>query len=1272
MPNIHTCGCNHPSFGECSHQSIVSPASTTWTASAVSMACRITGADHAELTRTLGRSTVCHAVGSTLPGSNTARVIVARLHGGVGTRDERRAKVCAALRNGIDVDVQVELAFPDATLARRRKLSAAVTWSIAAAKLLVSPDGHGDYVGRTLMSIANKQQCHRCHFSPFVLVPRPSPGSEKGGLIPEVTAVPVRTAILTGDQIRNGAVARLRDHTLLFPPSVLECVGPHVIPADAGSMMIATLDAAAQTAAFSPPSKRPRPTTSPDKVPKALAECTGITMLDCFQAGDDAGFRGAVTTLFEAEAAIAVSNSSLSRHVTEGHSGVLYNDQLVPRSRTNLMADTEGLGCRDLIEHCVRVGVDCKSVSGLTPKPSVEERPDRDRRLAANATAIREHMLVADLPGAENGEQEPTFWMRGSGRAATFMCVACVNRGGARGGVRDSRVSHCHECGALKQSLRQRVRRRLGGSDSKFTPHDKLPPVDAVSRLRAQSTAVHALQKATARLELRLDLMTKVLSQLEQGTTDAPDSILSVDTALKMVGPDGEELAAEATTTLLDTQFPPGSHERQFYDCHVNNVRSQVRTGSKLGVRYPAVIQHTALQLISKVGRSSWDKLSGLLPNLPSYRTVSELKNFVSASEDGPLHSVLDAMRRTFDDLGFTEGAPERLGVLCTDDMYLVGNIAWSASGQHIIGFSSIKDTEKLMSAELQREYEHALSRAEGRTSSHTSSGEKVATKYSIFIWSSLGSQKISFPVGRFGSSDVDTGVLHSMLRPVLQACLEHGFDVCAITMDGASTNRSVSDDLATISASEFFSDADMAEFERVDFDVNIAMEHPWHGRARPIFLIFDPPHWLKKLRNAAYASNSHKAYDHRGLPYSKGNMRSPRDLKFPKPPREPLPEAGVSIERAPPGDDGAMQVRVHGSGVDRYASILTSLGAERSDDGTWIAPARLGDAVVTAVESASCGAWVLDLRRAPDHPPATTIFELMEPVNLKMVQRGVGRLPGNSGFENELTVNAFKLRDFEMSDASAKMNVATASRVFSQKAQRAVRWAGGKGLLPFKHPRLPAFSEYGGLMQFVEHVDDMWDIVNTKIRPDEPSRSKSVVYSDQDPQLRHLLQHLSFFHGWRSAVHATPGVSKSQKEASFLPAETWAETRSICLGFPALVKHYVKPRPRADQHVPRRDGWLDGVAFRRVTSDPAENHFADVRLYATGSKGLGFAEASAATSVAASVSVSKVQGAKRKVNSGDAEADANIEMKQPFTRKRLKNARDKELAADRAKFGIP
>ena len=98
------------------------------------------------------------------------------------------------------------------------------------------------------------------------------------------------------------------------------------------------------------------------------------------------------------------------------------------------------------------------------------------------------------------------------------------------------------------------------------------------------------------------------------------------------------------------------------------------------------------------------------------------------------------------------------------------------------------------------------------------------------------------------------------MSRQVLQACLEHGFDVCAITMDGPSTNRSFSDDLATISASEFFSDAEMAEFPPVDFDVKIAMGHPWHGRARPIFFIFDPPHWLKKVRNAMHASNSHKS----------------------------------------------------------------------------------------------------------------------------------------------------------------------------------------------------------------------------------------------------------------------------------------------------------------------------------------------------------------------------------------------------------------------------
>jgi len=325
---------------------------------------------------------------------------------------------------------------------------------------------------------------------------------------------------------------------------------------------------------------------------------------------------------------------------------------------------------------------------------------------------------------------------------------------------------------------------------------------------------------------------------------------------------------------------------------------------------------------------------------------------------------------------------------------------------------------------------------------------------------------------------------------------------------------------------------------------------------------------------------------------------------------------------------------------------------------------------VVDAVQSASRGRQVLD-RRSKVTSPSSNVFETMHPINLQMVQRGVGRMPGEAQHENELTVNVFQRRDFEMSDASAKMNVATASRIFSRKAQTATRWAGNKGLIPHRHPRLPSFTEHDGVLQVMSHVDDMWDVFNTNVRPDQPARSKGVVHSSNDPQIGQLLQHLAFFHGWQSGIDATPGLSASQKEAAFLPSETWAETRSLCLGFVCLTKHHVRPRPSAEWGTPRRDGWLDGVAFCRVTTDPAENHFADVRLYANGSAGLALPAAMSATAVAASVSVSKAQhtGEKRKQNSGGAGAAATVDLEAPFTKKRLKIAQTREWHIDKAKY---
>ena len=101
------------------------------------------------------------------------------------------------------------------------------------------------------------------------------------------------------------------------------------------------------------------------------------------------------------------------------------------------------------------------------------------------------------------------------------------------------------------------------------------------------------------------------------------------------------------------------------------------------------------------------------------------------------------------------------------------------------------------------------------------------------------------------------------MIESVLLACITAGFEVRVITMDGASNNRAWATDNCTISAARWFTEEDKAEHPDVDFDIMIAMPHPISGDAFPIFVIFDPSHWLKKGRNSLDLSSRHNGgYD--------------------------------------------------------------------------------------------------------------------------------------------------------------------------------------------------------------------------------------------------------------------------------------------------------------------------------------------------------------------------------------------------------------------------
>jgi len=429
------------------------------------------------------------------------------------------------------------------------------------------------------------------------------------------------------------------------------------------------------------------------------------------------------------------------------------------------------------------------------------------------------------------------------------------------------------------------------------------------------------------------------------------------------------------------------------------------------------------------------------------------------------------------------------------------------------------------------------------------------------------------------------------MLEEVINALDAHNFEVLTVVMDGAGNNRSFANSLCTINAVDLIGGSLaslQAAFPNVDFDLLIAMPHPIYGKSRPIFFIFDPPHWLKKVRNALRSSNpmSGQQYDDRGLPkVDARKVLAPRDLKWPKKGWKP----GAKFD-------------------DNYHAG-----------------------------------------------------------NLRMIQRGCGLLSGQPPHQHELTRSALRRSMFEL-DRSSVMNVGIASKAFSNKAQRLIAEAGKGGKLTHSSTRLPAFSGYGGIVELMVHMNSLWDIVNTS----QPN-GRRAINSPYDPQLTELLQGLEYFSSWKADIEACSDLTAGEKAASFLPPETWTETRGILLGLYLLSKRYVQDDSRDSDAESGPTGMLTHLIFRRISQDMLENHFGNIRFFVkvqtveTSMRATGHAAASRSSQLM----VGGKRGQKRARRNCEQDTDAP-DHQLPWTKKRLGNKKKALHAKYTEDTGLP
>jgi len=132
-------------------------------------------------------------------------------------------------------------------------------------------------------------------------------------------------------------------------------------------------------------------------------------------------------------------------------------------------------------------------------------------------------------------------------------------------------------------------------------------------------------------------------------------------------------------------------------------------------------------------------------------------------------------------------------------------------------------------------------------------SSKDFASNYNIMYAVSLGAN-FKFPVCHWSTGTLNASHVEAMFTKATEALYQFDFVVVAGCADGASENRKFMRSSLTLTPRMILGDAAVQNCPYADFPV--AMRHPCDPDAH-IFLISDPPHGIKKLRNAAYSSGA-------------------------------------------------------------------------------------------------------------------------------------------------------------------------------------------------------------------------------------------------------------------------------------------------------------------------------------------------------------------------------------------------------------------------------
>ena len=556
-------------------------------------------------------------------------------------------------------------------------------------------------------------------------------------------------------QIRDGAADRIRDYPHLYPPSSVEMAAVAssraITPSEkAGTEWLASLQQRATESAKSATvkTKGVSKTRQPSRRP-----CAGVTFALAVATLTDQDAQLAQTSWAELkdrsrrEFAATTSTVDVSRtHINGTITGIAYSKPpQVPKAAVGIhLVGADQLSLSQLRSRCKEHGIHVPK-SAKTKHALLKVLMSTDVVPAAAPPPPVSAYLVHRLNPDTGASDE------------RYFAAACASQEDSEGGPK---APHCADCGRfLTNVIRKGFQRQQQRSSTVRAGNTQLlrrNPGDLLDKTSNTSKQLKSEKRKAERLRAKVQAMIATDTQTVED--DSPETLLAKIQAPRRVDTDGNLLdggTLGVNQSIYDKHYPPDSPSRLYIDTVVANAKAKCasETGSTSGFRYPAIIQHQLCQLLPAIGKAAYSQLAEVLPCLPSYRTMSEYLNFVKLDEVGPLPSMVAAMRCDLDSLQVSPGDMDNYVSVCTDEAYMAGENIWSADSKKIIGGSTLRAGDVLVSAELDRMIDKTVedaAGAAGHTHQRVHRADKPADKYAVWIATTLGKRRLHFVCARY------------------------------------------------------------------------------------------------------------------------------------------------------------------------------------------------------------------------------------------------------------------------------------------------------------------------------------------------------------------------------------------------------------------------------------------------------------------------------------------------------------------------------------------